>query len=197
MSWKFAELKWRQDLGIYENWSGQDVDNLPLDRKRATKAFEQRQLVSNARRRSTSLQQFPTRQLSRGASVGTSPTLPTTLTPPVEHLGKETIRKICSQKHNNILHLCVSDCKQDIRGAQRVQRSHSCSNATVVSEILRLRLTKLNFLEPQRTLPQISTSHEKQGQDCEYSSSISSIPAPDRSPQVIAVVSPTLLRTTV
>ena len=40
MSWKLAELKWRQDLGLYESRWEMRSSTLPVERKRAIQAFK-------------------------------------------------------------------------------------------------------------------------------------------------------------
>lgn len=49
MSWKLAELKWRQELGLYQNRWERESDSLPLERKQAIHAFESRGWVPRAR----------------------------------------------------------------------------------------------------------------------------------------------------
>lgn len=49
MSWKLAELKWRQELGLYQSRWERDSGSLSLERKQAIHAFESRGRASRAR----------------------------------------------------------------------------------------------------------------------------------------------------
>lgn len=53
MSWKLAELKWREELGLYQSRWERDSGPLPLERKQAINAFERRKRASPCRRGST------------------------------------------------------------------------------------------------------------------------------------------------
>jgi hypothetical protein len=130
MSWKFAELKWRQDLGIYESWDGRDVDWLPLERKRAIRAFQQRQVVSHPHRKSNSLQHFPIQQVTRDGSDGnseeqTSPALPAL--PSERDKKASNIEKWCKQNKEDFLQPSALDCRAGEDTLSSVQRSHSLS----------------------------------------------------------------------
>ena len=69
MSWKLAELKWRQELGLYESRWEMESSALPIERKRAIQAFERAQCRTlsqpeSPRRRPT--QASPIREASLG-----------------------------------------------------------------------------------------------------------------------------------
>ncbi|KPI38719.1 uncharacterized protein AB675_5807 [Cyphellophora attinorum] len=130
MSWKFAELKWRQDLGIYESWDGRDVDWLPLERKRAIRAFQERQKVSHPHRRSISLQHFPMKQVTRDGSDGNSEvqTLPALPALPSQRKEKASnIEEWCQQNKEDFLRPLALDCRAGEDTLSPVQRSHSFS----------------------------------------------------------------------
>jgi hypothetical protein len=130
MSWKFAELKWRQDLGIYESWAGRDVDWLPLERKRAIRVFRERQMVSRPHRRSMSLQHFPMKQVTRDGSDGNSEvqTLPALSALPSQRNEKASSIEDChKQNKEDFLQPLALDCRAGEDTLSPVQRSHSFS----------------------------------------------------------------------
>jgi hypothetical protein len=49
MSWKLAELRWRHDVGLYESRWEKNSGVLPIERKRAIEAFEERRGRSRSR----------------------------------------------------------------------------------------------------------------------------------------------------
>lgn len=126
MSWKFAELKWRQDLGIYESWDGRDVEHLPLERKRAIRVFEKRHLISQPHRRSMSLQHFPKKQLWRSGSNSEVTRLPALPAPASQKVHNASIREeSCKQNQKDSIQPVAGDCVPDKGSLPSVQRSHS------------------------------------------------------------------------
>ena len=63
MSWKLAELKWRQELGLYESRWEMESSALPIERKRAIQAFER------ARRRTLSQPESPRRRSTQASPI--------------------------------------------------------------------------------------------------------------------------------
>lgn len=142
MSWKLAELKWRQDLGLYESrWEsnhGGQAGSLPLARKQAVEAFHKQHVVSPPRRTTDVVKRaskgFPEQQR---ASLGT-PCLPSSdrtsaafTTPPALRPScndsRLLNRPLSEQEHSSVLSSAVHGCNQAISSSQRAKRSHSCS----------------------------------------------------------------------
>lgn len=83
MSWKLGELKWRQELGLYESrWERMSIA-LPVERKQAVEAYEQRKRVSSPHRRAAAVRHSPTQSPQRRQpGLGRQPSMSLDFTSP-------------------------------------------------------------------------------------------------------------------
>lgn len=89
MSWKLAELKWRQELGLYQSRWEREGGSLPLERKQAIHAFESRGWGPRARDESDSARKrwkpSPERHHARLGTPVPPVSPPPAVTTPVAH----------------------------------------------------------------------------------------------------------------
>lgn len=96
MSWKLAELKWREELGLYQSRWERDSGPLPLERKQAVNAFERRRRASPCRRGSTLARHWwktsPERHHARLGTPVPPASPPPSVTLPIAHSSPTFLR---------------------------------------------------------------------------------------------------------
>lgn len=172
MSWKLAELKWRQELGLYQSRRERDSGSLPLERKQAIHAFESRGRAPRARDEfGSARKRWKTSPERHHARLGTPvpPVSPSpAVTAPVTH-SSPTFPRAYPSNHSLFDSSLLSGTAIDAGAAKAKALSRDVGHPTRRSRSCSALTGSYPPLSQDRRSPRCTSPFRtKKGQDCEF-----------------------------